>query len=96
MHYEITQDCRIGNTDYKAGQIVTKEEVGGLFFHVMKETDETVEAPKEKKKVDPKPSPKETETPENKGGEEEEKKEDEEKGDEETDETVEAPKGKKK
>lgn len=94
MHYEITQDCRIGNTDYKAGQIVTKEEVGGLFFHVMKEADETVEAPKEKKNADPKPSPKETETPENKG--EEEKKEDEEKGDEETDETVEAPKGKKK
>ncbi len=47
MHYEITQDCRIGNTDYKAGQIVTKEEVGGLFFHVMKEADE---APKGKKK----------------------------------------------
>ena len=96
MHYEITQDCRIGNTDYKAGQIVTKEEVGGLFFHVMKEADEA-EAPKGKKKVDPKPSPKETETPENK--KEDEKKEDEEKGDEgdeETDETVEAPKGKKK
>lgn len=47
MHYGITQDCRIGNTDYKAGQIVTKEEVGGLFFHVMKEADE---APKGKKK----------------------------------------------
>ena len=84
MHYEITQDCRIGNTDYKAGQIVTKEEVGGLFFHVMKETDETVEAPKGKKKVDPKP----TETPENKGDEEG-------KEDEEADE-AEAPKGKKK
>ena len=94
MHYEITQDCRIGNTDYKAGQIVTKEEVGGLFFHVMKETDETVEAPKGKKKADPKTPSKETETPENKGDEEE--KEDENKGDEETDETVEAPKGKKK
>lgn len=89
MHYEITQDCRIGNTDYKAGQIVTKEEVGGLFFHVMKETDEAVEAPKGKKKADPKTPSKETETPENKGDEEE-------KGDEETDETVEAPKGKKK
>lgn len=86
MHYEITQDCRIGNTDYKAGQIVTKEEVGGLFFHVMKETDEA-EAPKGKKKADPKTPSKETETPENKG--------DEEKGDEEADE-AEAPKGKKK
>ena len=93
MHYEITQDCRIGNTDYKAGQIVTKEEVGGLFFHVMKETDEA-EAPKGKKKADPKTPSKETETPENKGDEEEEKG-DEEKGDEETDE-AEAPKGKKK
>ena len=91
MHYEITQDCRIGNTDYKAGQIVTKEEVGGLFFHVMKEADEA-EAPKGKKKVDPKTSSKETETPENKG--DEEGKEDEE-ADEEADE-AEAPKGKKK
>lgn len=86
MHYEITQDCRIGNTDYKAGQIVTKEEVGGLFFHVMKEADEAVETPKGKKKADPKTPSKETETPENKGDEEEEK------GDEE----AEAPKGKKK
>lgn len=90
MHYEITQDCRIGNTDYKAGQIVTKEEVGGLFFHVMKETDEAEEAPKGKKKADPKTPSKETEAPENKG------EEDEEKGDEEADEAAEAPKGKKK
>lgn len=39
MMYEITQDCRIGNVDYKKGQIVSKEEVGGLFFSVMKESE---------------------------------------------------------
>ena len=95
MHYEITQDCRIGNTDYKAGQIVTKEEVGGLFFHVMKETDEAVEAPKGKKKVDPKTPSKETEAPD-KGDEEKGDEEADEEADEKADEAVEAPKGKKK
>ena len=85
MHYEITQDCRIGNTDYKAGQIVTKEEVGGLFFHVMTEADEATQG---KNKADPKTPSKETKEPET--------SEEEEDGMEVEDEADEAPKGKKK
>lgn len=67
MLYEITQDCRITNKDYEKGQIVTKEEVGGVFFSVMQEAnqdtipDEKAEktAKKSKKKVE------ETESDEN-------------------------------
>lgn len=35
--YEITQDCRIANKDYKKGDVVSKEEVGWYFTTVMKE-----------------------------------------------------------
>ena len=36
MVYEITQDCRIANKEYKKGDLVTIDEVGQYFTTVMK------------------------------------------------------------
>lgn len=36
MLYEITQDCRISNNEYKKGDVVTIDEVGQYFTTVMR------------------------------------------------------------
>lgn len=59
MLYEITQDCRIANKDYEKGQLVSKEEVGGVFFSVMQEAQAKENAPEKAEKTAKKSSKKE-------------------------------------
>lgn len=53
MVYEITQDCRIANKEYKKGDLVTIDEVGQYFTTVMKPVEANNNVKKENVKVDP-------------------------------------------
>ena len=60
MLYEITQDCRIANKEYKKGDIVTVAEVGQYFTTVMKPIYDAAKATKEPVKGEKNEEPKAT------------------------------------